>query len=196
MRFIRDEYPEVIWERPPKTMWQLIEKHGMPPMRQRRYCCSELKEGGGSGRVVALGVRWAESSRRRSRWRLVQSCWRGDRRLLVCPIIDWSDSLVWEYVRARNLPMCSLYAEGFKRLGCILCPMQRTRVREADAARWPKYRNAYVRAFDRMIVAWAAKGRPRSWLTGEECYQWWISSDNDTPLQDNSDGGLFSGGEA
>lgn len=46
------------------TMWNLILKHQMPPTRNVRYCCSELKERGGAGRIVVTGVRWAESSAR------------------------------------------------------------------------------------------------------------------------------------
>lgn len=37
----------------------------MPPTRIARYCCSELKERGGTGRVVVTGVRWSESQRRK-----------------------------------------------------------------------------------------------------------------------------------
>lgn len=50
---------------PKKTMWELIEDKGMPPTRLVRYCCKELKEGGGKGRVKITGVRWAESNNRR-----------------------------------------------------------------------------------------------------------------------------------
>ena len=42
------------------TMWSLIAKKIIPPTRIVRYCCSELKERGGKGRVVVTGVRWAE----------------------------------------------------------------------------------------------------------------------------------------
>ena len=48
------------------TMWNLIVKKGMPPTRLARYCCSELKERGGKGRVVITGVRWAESKNRKT----------------------------------------------------------------------------------------------------------------------------------
>ena len=34
-------------------MWQLIVRLGMPPTRTARYCCRELKERGGIGRIVA-----------------------------------------------------------------------------------------------------------------------------------------------
>lgn len=45
----------------PKTMWNLIVKKKMPPTRLYRYCCKELKENGGKGRLKITGVRWAES---------------------------------------------------------------------------------------------------------------------------------------
>lgn len=49
----------------PKTMWNLIPRKGMPPTRIVRYCCQELKEQGGKGRLKVTGVRWAESKNRR-----------------------------------------------------------------------------------------------------------------------------------
>jgi phosphoadenosine phosphosulfate reductase len=56
--------PNIIIEKPELTMWQLIEKKLMPPTRLARYCCSELKERGGKGRLKITGVRWAESRNR------------------------------------------------------------------------------------------------------------------------------------
>ena len=49
----------------PVTMWNLIVRKGTPPLRTSRYCCSELKEPGGTGKTVVTGVRWAESTRRK-----------------------------------------------------------------------------------------------------------------------------------
>lgn len=65
MRFVREKYPEVEWLRPEKTMHQLIVEEGVPPTRIMRYCCEKLKESSGVGKVVATGVRWAESSNRK-----------------------------------------------------------------------------------------------------------------------------------
>lgn len=56
--------PNIIIEKPELTMWQLIEKKLMPPTRLVRYCCSELKERGGKGRLKITGVRWEESRNR------------------------------------------------------------------------------------------------------------------------------------
>lgn len=56
---VRIELPEL-------SMWRLIEKKMFPPTRLQRYCCQELKECGGKGRLVVTGVRWAESVRRKN----------------------------------------------------------------------------------------------------------------------------------
>lgn len=69
--FIRKEHPEVIWEFPKdkdgkvKTMWNLIPKRMMPPTGLARYCCAELKECAGEGRLTVTGTRWAESPNRK-----------------------------------------------------------------------------------------------------------------------------------
>ena len=70
VRYIKSQ-PDVRIDRPydrdgkPVTMWNLIVRKGTPPMRTSRYCCSELKEPGGTGKIVVTGVRWAESTRRK-----------------------------------------------------------------------------------------------------------------------------------
>ena len=124
-------------------------------------------------KLAWLGVRWAES-RARSKRKMVEACNRGSK-WYVNPIIDWSDTDVWQFIRERSLPYCCLYDEGFKRLGCILCPMQGTRGMLRDAERWPGYKAAYVRAFDRML---AARTRPvlpvLNWSDGEAVYRWWV----------------------
>ena len=182
LRFIRQHYPTVAWERPAKTMWQLVAVNGYPPTRLARYCCEELKERGGEGRTVITGIRWAESAKRKGRG-MVEQCYKS-RRNLLHPIIDWSDGDVWEFIRREGLAYCSLYDEGFKRLGCVMCPMGGAPQMARDAARWPTIYRAYVRAFDRMIVACAAKGKPRTWATGEDVMRWWIYGRETEPTQD------------
>lgn len=72
VRFIRDKHPDVIRELPRDkdgkqiTMWNLIPRKLMPPTRLVRYCCAELKETGGDGRMTVTGVRWAESVNRKN----------------------------------------------------------------------------------------------------------------------------------
>ena len=72
VRFIKKYHPDVIFDHPldengkPITMWSLIRQEKYPPTRLARYCCEVLKEGGGEGRTVATGVRWAESTNRKA----------------------------------------------------------------------------------------------------------------------------------
>lgn len=51
----------------PINMFSLIVEKGIPPTRVVRYCCSAFKEGTEKNRVVALGVRAAESKKRQNR---------------------------------------------------------------------------------------------------------------------------------
>jgi len=140
--FIRT-FPEVRTSRPAETMWQLIRRNGIPPRRNARYCCKVLKERGGTGRLVITGVRWAESNRRAKR-QMSEACYQDKTKRYLHPIIDWPTSAVWEYIRERELRYCSLYDEGFRRVGCVLCPM--TRDTQKHIARWPKIAAAWERA--------------------------------------------------
>lgn len=71
---------------------------------------------------------------------------------MVNPIIDWEEEDVWEFLNTNNIPHCSLYDEGFKRLGCICCPLSGAKNMIRDLQRWPKYKDMYIRAFDKMIA--------------------------------------------
>ena len=71
VQFIKDKHPDVKREWPRYkdgsivTMWNLIPKKLFPPTRTQRYCCKDLKESGGDGRMCVTGVRWAESVNRK-----------------------------------------------------------------------------------------------------------------------------------
>lgn len=196
--FIKREFPFVVRDLPKKTMWQLIIQKKIAPTRIVRYCCSELKERGGKGHFCVTGVRWAESTRRRATRGIFEDAGRTkaegrilfedndeDRRELehcipkqkyICnPIVDWSEETVWRFISDQELPYCSLYNEGFHRLGCIGCPMASKKEKLRSFERWPKYREQYIRTFDKMIAARKESGLPTEWKTGEQVMQWWIN---------------------
>lgn len=176
VQFIRKHYPEVAWNIPEETMWSLIVRKRLPPTRVVRYCCQVLKEGGGPGRVIITGVRWEESARRRRRG-MVEACMRDKSRQYVNPIIDWSSDDVWAFIKqVAKVPYCELYDQGFKRLGCIMCPMQGAKGMQRDAERWPKYCDAYMRAFQRMYDKREADGMENEhWLGAQDVMDWWMS---------------------
>lgn len=176
----------------PVTMWTLIPQKLMPPTRLVRYCCSILKEGGGAGRMITTGVRWAESAARKKNRgiyeagktlilnndnddtrRLFENCRLQAKR--VCnPIIDWSDQDVWDYIEAERIETNPLYKCGFDRVGCVGCPMAGKKGREFEFARYPTYQRAYIRAFVRMLDERRKRGMPCDWQTGTDVFHWWM----------------------
>lgn len=82
--------------------------------------------------------------------RTVEQCFR-THKTIVNPIIDWLEEDVWDYLNnIANVPHCTLYDQGYARLGCIGCPMSHNRERELE--RYPKHKAAYIRAFARMLA--------------------------------------------
>ena len=187
----------------PVTMWNLIPQKLMPPTRIARYCCAILKEQSGKDRMITTGVRWAESTKRKNTRGIYEVIGKGkptvminndndEKRSLfetctlkakrVCnPIIEWTDRDVWDYIEAEHIQTNPLYCEGFSRVGCIGCPMAGKRGREIEFARWPTYRRAYIRAFEKMLDVRKERGKITEMCgietTGEDVFNWWMEYD-------------------
>lgn len=181
-------YPEMAFP-------QLMRKKKMPPTRLKRYCCEYLKEHGGRDRVCVTGVRWSESvSRSKQRGvaevigkkhasvilandndesrKEFETCQIKGKRV-VNPIIDWTDDDVWEFITMRNLTVNPLYAMGYKRVGCVGCPMSSKAGEELDAT--PKYKANWIRWFGHLIDDAKRDGRPIFMESAEDYYNFWIS---------------------
>lgn len=92
----------------------------------------------------------------------------------VCnPIIDWSVRELWEYIRAEKIEVNPLYECGFSRVGCIGCPMA-GKHREFEFAKYPKYKQAYTRAFQRLVDKLKAEGVQTTWKSGEDVFNWYM----------------------
>lgn len=183
------------------SMWSLIPQKLMPPTRLVRYCCSVLKETGGAGRFIATGVRWAESQSRKNnrgiyeslgstkantiilnndndaKRMLFENC-RLKAKRVVNPIVDWKDEDVYGFLEDAKAPMNPLYLEGWCRVGCVGCPMAGKKGREAEFARWHKYKHLYINAFDNMLEERKRRGKlDGSWRmgdTGRDVFNWWM----------------------
>ena len=189
------------------SMWALIPEKKMPPTRIARYCCAVLKETAGEGRAFATGVRWAESVKRRSRgiheWvsndkskRIILMNDNDDKRLLnercvmkrasaTNPIIDWSDADVRDFMIDRKIEGNPLYKCGFNRVGCIGCPMA-GKGRWEEFNRYPKYKDMYIRTFDKMLKVNANKDY-RNWKNGYDVFLWWMEENPDQMIFDGYD---------
>lgn len=171
--FIKNRYPSIQWDKHAKGFWKRFLTEG-PPMRLQRWCCGMIKEAGGQGRHIVTGIRYAESTSRKSRAVYEPSTRRPNTHFLH-PIIDWSDSDVWEYIWERKLPYCSLYDEGFKRIGCVLCPFQSPKQTQRDLVKFPKIAANWRRALERYYAVRIQRGTPLSFTSAQEYWEWWLS---------------------
>lgn len=171
LAFIRDNYPDVIWHRPKLTMFQLIVKNKMLPSWYARYCCRTLKEQEGRNRLVVTGIRKAESFNRSKR--LMFEIAKNDKsKRFIHIILDWSYSDVWYYIKTLDLPYCSLYDEGWKRIGCIGCPMAGKNDLARQFLRYPNHKKAYINSIQKALNEKPSKNFGTN---AEEMFNWWIS---------------------
>lgn len=191
----RIEYP--VYKGRRTSMWDLIPQKLMPPTRWTRYCCEILKETIGKNRMVATGVRWEESVKRRKRGiyelmskkaadKIVITNDNDDRRKLIdyCgkinghavnPIIDWTESDVWDYLQDAGCEGNPLYQCGFRRVGCVGCPLSGRGAKIKGFRLYPKYRQMYIHAFDRMLIELQKREKETKWKSGEDVMEWWTN---------------------
>lgn len=74
-------------------------------------------------------------------------CIGGKDKILLNPIIEWSEEDVWEFLnKVVEVPHCELYDEGYTRIGCIGCPMATTKNQIKQFKRWPHVKEKWIRA--------------------------------------------------
>lgn len=95
----------------------------------------------------------------------------------VNPIIDWTDNEVWEFIKTEHIPYCGLYDDGFQRLGCIGCPMASSKFRKLEFARYPRFKAAYLLAFEKMLEQRKLREKKNGWYTARDVYHWWMKDD-------------------
>jgi len=197
VRYVRN-IPNINISYPNISMWRLIVRKGMPPTQIVRYCCRDLKERNGDGRFVVTGVRKSESVNRAAREPVeikgktkkskkmfvhdndetktsLYNC-MAKSTLILNPIIEWDDNDVWDFLRYCGCKSNPLYQCGYKRIGCVGCPMATVKRRHIDFENNPKYKDMYIRAFDKMLKHGVESGKQyHDWADGNQVFDWWIS---------------------
>ena len=148
---------------PPKTFEEyLISFHGFWPSPQRRWCTDRLKDRPIRKYVNAQkenvrlvdGVRKYESWRRMKREKLE---WHKSGKWRIEHIVfHWRKERIFQYAYKNNLPINPLYALGFPRVSCWLCPFASQKTNDlvtkyhpklaAKAQKWrEQYGNDFIR---------------------------------------------------
>lgn len=192
IRFVKRKYPDVKLIKPKMSIYDMALKKHIIPTRTMRWCCAEFKEMSGAGKVTLIGIRKSESVRRSKREEIeignhkfsgnfdqfsahkekMITCVGGKDKILISPIIDWTERDVWAFIHSHEIEYCKLYDEGYKRIGCILCPMSNRKQKIKDCKRFPHVRKKWIRTIQKLIDAGYLN---RNFTDAEFGFNWWIS---------------------
>ena len=195
IRFVKTQYPDVELIKPQMSIYEMAKKKHILPTKRFRWCCAEFKETSGAGKVTLIGVRKAESARRAKRGEIstnikgkhseetfdqwseheesMVACVGGKDKILVSPIIYWTERDVWEFLNVNCIPHCELYDEGYTRIGCILCPMHRNyQQKMREIKRWPHVKRNWLKSIQWMIDNGYVN---HNFSDAETGFRWWIS---------------------
>ena len=100
-------------------------------------------------------------------------CIHGKESLLISPIIHWTEKDVWEFLnQVVQVAHCELYDEGWRRLGCICCPMSSAKHKRMEELRWPHVKRNWIKAikairnggvFKKKHICWNIRADRRLW---------------------------------
>ena len=197
IRFVKQQYPDVELINPKMSIYDMAKKKHILPTRRFRWCCAEFKETSGVGKVTLIGVRKAESARRAKRGEIstnikgkrseetfdqwseheenMVACVGGKDKIIVSPIIYWTERDVWEFLNVNGIPHCELYDEGYTRIGCICCPMSQPRQKAKEIKHWPHVKRNWLKTIQWLIDNGYID---HNFTDAETGFKWWISGKN------------------
>ena len=102
-------------------------------------------------------------------------CINGKDKILLSPIIDWTTSDVWNFIKGHNLEYCELYDHGYSRIGCMFCPMASVKTKIKDRKRYPRVEKMIKKSIQELVE----KNNYGSILNNDvdEIFNWWVSND-------------------
>ena len=194
IRFVKREYPDVELLKPIKSIYEVAKEKHLLPTRRFRWCCYVFKELSGAGKVTLIGIRKEESAKRAKReevstqikgkrveetfdqWSYHEeemvTCVGGKDKILISPLIYWTERDVWEFLNANNIPHCELYDKGYNRIGCICCPMSNYKQKIRDIKEYPHVKSNWIKTIQWLID----NGYINHNIDNAEFgFRWWIS---------------------
>jgi phosphoadenosine phosphosulfate reductase len=126
---IEDLELELFEGKPISGFFENLEKFG-PPGRDFRWCCKICKLGPTTrviddnfpnGVITLIGQRRFESDQRERKGAVWKNPWV-PKQMGASPVQNWTALDVWLFIFKKKAPYNPLYAQGFQRIGCWLCP--------------------------------------------------------------------------
>lgn len=133
--------------RSPLDFFDTAKKIG-PPSRILRWCCSTHKTtplaklisgiSPSYGVLTFDGIRSLESARR-AKYPRISNQHKIEREILARPILNWTDFQVWMYLLYHGLSFNYAYRKGFRRVGCLHCPLNSNWSQRIIDNRYPQH---------------------------------------------------------
>ncbi len=158
---------ELLEGKPENGFYDNIDRFG-PPGRDFRWCCKTCKLGPTSslirehfpdGVLTFIGQRRFESDSRERKGSVWRNPWVPMQKG-ASPVQDWTALDIWLYILSKGVNYNPLYANGFQRIGCWLCPScdlaetSLVRETEVDTSLWKEYLEKHR----------VESGLPREWM--------------------------------
>ncbi|MBM3436502.1 MAG: phosphoadenylyl-sulfate reductase [Bacteroidetes bacterium] len=123
---------------------QMVHEKGLnlfyESVQNRKLCChirkvESLRRALTGMNVWITGLR-REQSQNRTRMALVEADESHAGILKLNPMIDWTQEMVWDFIKHHNVPYNKLHDQGFPSIGCLPCTRAVEPGEDFRAGRW------------------------------------------------------------
>lgn len=113
-------------------------------------------------------------------------CVGGNDKIIISPIIHWTERDVWDFLNGMQIGHCELYDRGRKRIGCILCPFESRTEKIKDIKDYPHVKCKWLNTIKTIVAPHSEYGaiiakqinrESTSDEVAELIFDWWISGD-------------------
>lgn len=133
------------FEPDPERLEAMVRNHGeflFFDSREKQAFCCRVRKVEPNERAMATvdvwitGLRRDQSSGRAVTPKAAVVEVAGRPVLKLCPLADWTEEQVWDYIRERGVPYNALYDKGYASIGCAICSTPIRPGEDKRAGRW------------------------------------------------------------
>jgi len=129
--------------RPKQSVAEQAATHGDALWRRDPDACCALRKVDPLRAYLHDYDVWMTAIRRdqtAARGALAASAWdEANQVVKLAPLAGWSEERVWAYIKAHDVPVNPLHADGYTSLGCVPCTRRVRSDEDARAGRWPEF---------------------------------------------------------
>lgn len=109
-------------------------------LENRKLCCG-IRKVNPLNRALSSLDGWITGLRReqsitRSHIEKIELDTSHDNKLKLCPLADWTEEMVWDYIKKNNIPYNKLHDKGYPSIGCEPCTRAISPGEDIRSGRW------------------------------------------------------------